>query len=237
MWEFDTRFMEAIRLTPSVKTFRIATGSHDVEFQAGQFFFITIKINGQDAEHHFTISSPPTETGYIEFTKRITESEFSQTLDGLTPGAWAHVKGPFGKFVLPDKSQKLGFLAGGIGITPLRSIIRYIIHKNLPWDIVLLYGNSSYAEIAFREELDEIARQRPEIRVEHILSGPDFPVDWKGKRGYINKELIAELMPDHRDRLFYISGPPRMVASLEEQVLALNLPREQIKRDSFTGYD
>jgi|WetSurMetagenome_2_1015567.scaffolds.fasta_scaffold65068_4 glycine betaine catabolism B len=237
MWEFDTKFTDVIRRTPSVKTFRLETHGHDVDYQPGQFFFITIKINGQDANHHFTISSSPTEKGYIEFTKRITPHEFSQALDVLKPGEWAHIRGPSGSFVLPEKPRKLGFLAGGIGITPIRSIFRYITDKNQKWDIVLLYGNSTFEEIVFRDEFEQITRMKPEVRVEHILSGPEFPSGWKGPKGYITKDLIAELIPDYQERLFYISGPPKMVVSLEEQILVLNLPREQVKRDSFTGYD
>jgi glycine betaine catabolism B len=237
IWEFDTKFIKVIPRTPSVKTFRLDTRGQDVFYSAGQYFFLTIKINGEDANHHFTISNSPTETGYIEFTKRITAHEFSQALNNLQPGTWAHVYGPSGSFTLPEKPQKLGFLSGGIGITPLRSMLRYIADKSLDWDIVLLYGNSTYDEIAFREELEQITSTRPKIRIEHILSGPDFPPDWKGKKGYINKDLISELVPDHKERLFYISGPPKMVISLEEQLLALGLPREQAKRDSFTGYD
>ncbi len=237
MWEFDTNFIQVIQRTPSVKTFRLDTQGHEIDYRSGQFFFLTIKINEKEANHHVTISSSPTEKGYIEFTKRITAHDFSQALNVLKPGEWAHVRGPSGYFTLGETPQKLGFLSGGIGITPIRSMLRYIVDKDLNWDIVLLYGNSSYEEIVFREELERISRAKPSIRIEHILSGPEFPPDWKGKKGYINKDLITEQIPDYRDRLFYISGPPKMVVTLEEQLYALNLPREQIKRDSFTGYD
>ena len=71
MWELDTRFIDVIQGTPSVKTFRLDTRGHNADYQAGQFFFITIIVNVKDANHHFTISSSPTETGYIKFTKRI----------------------------------------------------------------------------------------------------------------------------------------------------------------------
>jgi glycine betaine catabolism B len=236
-WEFDTKFIQVVQRTPSVKTFRLDTRGQQVDYKSGQFFFITIKINGKEANHHFTISSSPTEKGYIEFTKRITPHEFSQALNVLQPGEWAHVRGPSGYFTLPDKPQKLGFLSGGIGITPMRSMLRYVADNKLGWDIVLLYGNSSYEEIVFRDELEQIRAASPGIRVENILSGPDFPQDWKGKRGMINKDLITQLVSDYKERIFYISGPPKMVILLEEQLSALNVPREQIKRDSFTGYD
>ena len=237
MWEFDTAVSEIIQRTPQVKSFRFPIRAEGVTYEAGQFFFITIKINGNDAVHHFSFSSSPTEKGYIEFTKRITPSEFSRALAVMKPGEWAHIRGPVGTFILPLKYQKLAFLSGGIGITPLRSMLRFIADSRKSWDIVLLYGNSTYDEITFRDELEEMSNMRFGLRVEHVLSGPEFPSDWKGKRGFINKNLVAEVIADYKERLFYLSGPPKMVISLEDQLIALNLPKDQIKKDSFTGYD
>jgi len=119
MWEFETEASEIIQRTPQVKSFRFPIRIRNVSYQPGQFFFLTIKINGKDALNHFSFSSSPTEKGYIEFTKRITTHEFSQALAAMKPGAWAHLKGPLGTFTLPKKKQKLAFLSGGIGITPL----------------------------------------------------------------------------------------------------------------------
>ncbi len=237
MWEFDTEVSKIIQRTPQIKTFRFPVRDDSVTYEPGQFFFITIKINGKNAYHHFSFSSSPTEKGYIEFTKRITPHDFSQALAAMKGGEWAHLKGPAGTFTLPEEKQKLGFLSGGIGITPIRSMLRYIADTGQSWDIVLLYGNASYEEIAFREELDKLSSMKIGLRVEHVLSGPDFPPDWQGKRGFINKDMITELIPDYKERSFLISGPPRMVTGLEDQLIALNIPREQIKRDSFTGYD
>ncbi|MBI2906054.1 MAG: oxidoreductase [Chloroflexi bacterium] len=237
MWEFETEFSEIIQRTPNIKSFRFPVAAKGVRYRAGQFFFLTIKIKGEDALHHFSFSTSPTEKGYIEFTKRITPSEFSQALDVVKPGTWASLRGPLGIFTLPRTTRKLAFLSGGIGITPLRSMMRYIVDKDLPLDVVLLYGNNSYEDIAFRDELEDMAASHSTIRVEHVLSGQVLPPDWKGKTGFINKDLVAELVPDFRERLFYTSGPPKMVVALEEQLAALGLPRQQLKRDSFTGYD
>lgn len=237
MWEFDSEVFEIIQRTPSIRSFRFPVRAKNIRYWAGQFFFLTINVKGEDAVHHFSFSSSPTDKGYIEFTKRITASDFSQTLAALKPGTWAHLQGPDGSFTLPRNPRPLAFLSGGIGITPLRSMIRYIVAKGLPYDVVLLYGNNTYDDIAFRDELTELAASHPRIRVEHILSGPNFPPGWPGRRGFINRDMVGELVPDHGQRLFYISGPPKMVISLEEQLSALGVPANQIRRDSFTGYD
>ncbi|MBI2847976.1 MAG: FAD-dependent oxidoreductase [Chloroflexi bacterium] len=237
MWAFETEVSEVIQRTPGIKSFRFPVRGKGVRYVPGQFFFITIKVKGEDAIHHFSFSSSPTEKGYIEFTKRITQSDFSQALAAIKPGTWAHLQGPEGTFTLPRKLRKLGFLSGGIGITPLRSMLRYLADRKLPYDVVLFYGNNNYEDIAFRRELDEIAASNGNIRVEYILSGPDFPQDWKGEKGFINKDMVGKLIPDFMERLFYISGPPRMVLALEEQLAYLHIPQQQVKRDSFTGYD
>lgn len=235
MWQFESEVSRVIQRTPTVKSFQFPVRARGVRYLPGQFFFLTIKVGGQEAIHHFSFSSSPTDKGYIEFTKRITGSEFSQALNVLKHGDWARLRGPEGSFTLPRRQRKLGFLSGGIGITALRSMLRYISHKQLPFDVVLLYGNSSLEEIAFRDELAELAAGHSGIRIEHVLSNP--PGEWKGKTGYINSEVITELAPDYRERTFYISGPPKMVMALEDQLIRLNLPGSQILRDSFTGYD
>ena len=237
MWSFDSEVSEVIRRTPNIKSFLFPIRAKRVRYRAGQFFYLTIKLDGNDAVHHFSFSSSPTEKGCVMFTKRITSSDFSQALDRLKRGDWAHLRGPEGSFTLPRKERKLGFLSGGIGITPLRSMLRYIADKKFPYDVVLLYANASLQDVAFRDELDSLGKNHPGIRVEHVLSGPDYPPDWKGKKGFINKDLVREAIPDYTQRIFYISGPPKMVISLEEQLSGLGLREKQIRRDSFTGYE
>lgn len=237
MWQFESEFAEIIQRTYNVKSFRFPIRIESAPYQSGQFFFLTIRINGQEAVHHFTISSSPTDQGYIEFTKRITQHDFSQALDKMPLGSWARLQGPEGNFTLPEEGNRIAFLTGGIGITPVRSMLRYIVHQKLNYDIVLLYGNGGVEDIVFRDELDEAAATYSSIKVHHILSGPDIPPDWKGKTGLISKDLIIEMVPDYRERLFYMSGPPTLVMTLVERLSALKVPQEHIMRDSFTGYD
>jgi ferredoxin-NADP reductase len=237
VWQFDSEVSRVVRQTPDIKTFRFPIYAKGVRYLPGQFFFLTIKVGGQDAIHHFSFSSSPTEKGYIEFTKRITGSDFSQALDAMKPGTRARLQGPVGFFTLPRKQRNLAFLSGGIGITPLRSMLRYIADKGLDYDIVMLYGNKIYADIPFREELDAIAASHPNLHLENVLSGPDLPAGWKGKTGLITGDMVREVIPDYKERRFYISGPPRMVISLEAQIQGLGIPPKQVRRDSFTGYD
>jgi ferredoxin-NADP reductase len=241
MWQFETTLLNVIKRTPDTKTFRLnADGQKDVLYEAGQYFFVTIRIDGGEAVHTFTISSSPTETrekGYLEFTKRITSSVYSRALDTMKTGDKVKVKGAAGDLTLPSTEQRLCFLSGGIGITPFRSMLRYVADRKLEYDIVLLYGNRTWDNIAFRDELDEIAESNGGVRVEYILSGPDFPSGWKGKTGRITGEIIEELVPDYRERVFYASGPLAMVKALEEQLAAIGVAGSRVKHDYFPGYD
>lgn len=234
MWQFETHFSEIIVRAPAVKSFQFPVPAEQAPFEPGQFMFLTIRVNGAEALHHFTISSSPTDP-YLEFTKRITEHDYSQALDAARPGDWARIQGAAGSFTLPKEKRPLALLTGGIGITPARSMLRHLFAKNEERDIVLLFGNLRYEDIVFKAELDEIASAMPGVRVEYVLGQP--PPDWSGKSGMIDKSLIMETIKDYQQRLFYISGPPRMVMSLQTQLAALKIPLERIIRDSFTGYD
>lgn len=235
MWLFETKVSEIILRTPSIRSFRFPIDTPGFRYKPGQFFFVTIKTPSGEGQHHISFSSSPTEKGRVEFTKRITQSEFSQSLARMNPGDWAKIYGPSGDFTLPGTPRKLAFLSGGIGITPLRSMLRFIDDKGLNFDVVLLYSNASHEEIAFREELDRIATDNKRVRVVHVLSAA--PEGWKGRTGLINGALVSEEIPDFKDRLFYLSGPPKMVLALDAQLTELGVPPRKIKRDSFTGYD
>ena len=232
--EFETRVKEIIPRTPNVKSFRFEI-KEDIDFKAGQFFFVTIKINGLERTKHFSFSNSPTEKGYIEFTKKITESEFSKALDGLRIGDWARLRMPYGSFILKEEYKKIAFLSGGIGITPIRSITKYVVDKKLDIDMVLLYGNRSTGDVAFKQDLDVMQKQYSKFKVVHVLSQAE--PEWSGKRGHIDGRIIKDEISNYAERKFYICGPPLMVKSMQRIILEeLNLSKENIITENFSGY-
>ena len=235
MWQFDTRFNNIITRTTDVKSFWLDTAGKDTDFKSGQFIQLEIVVNGEPVGHVFSISSTPLDKGYLEFTKRITASEYSKALEKINLGDWARVRGPGGRFTMPESRQPLAFLSGGIGITPIRSMLRYLYQTQDDWDIVILYGNRDEQDVVFKDELDEIGKRLSGVRVEHVLS--QASTAWAGRRGLIDSAAIKELIPNYSQRLFYISGPPGMVTSLTNQLKALGVMDSQITRDLFTGYD
>ncbi len=237
MIEFDTQVLDIIPRTHDVKSFRFRI-KEDVDFKPGQFFFVTIKIDGAERTKHFSFSNSPTEKGYVEFTKRITESRFSKALDRLNIGDWAKLKMPYGSFTFEGEYEKISFLSGGIGITPIRSICKYIADKALPTDIVLLYGNHKEEDIIFRQDLDSVQEAKKNIRIVYTLTSPDVDKQvWQGRTGYIDDKMINQQIRDYNERVFYICGPPKMVGSLTNTLRdKLSVQENKIKTENFTGY-
>jgi ferredoxin-NADP reductase len=234
---FETEVLDIIPRTPGVKSFRFKP-KEDTDFKAGQFFFVSIKIDDAERTKHFSFSNSPTEKGYIEFTKRLTGSEFSKGLEGLKPGDWAKIKMPYGSFTLKEESERVAFLSGGIGITPIRSMCKFATDMKLATDMVLLYGNNTEADIIFRDDLDNMQAANKNMRIVYTLTSPDIDKNkWTGRTGYIDADMIKEEIPDYSQRIFYVCGPPAMVASLTDILRnKLTLTGEKIRTENFTGY-
>jgi len=234
---FETEVSDVIQRTGNVKSFRFRI-KEDVDFKPGQFFFVTIKVEGTERTKHFSFSNSPTEKGYIEFTKRITGSEFSGALDRLKAGDWARLKMPYGSFTFEGEYEKIAFLSGGIGITPIRSICKFATDMRLPTDIVLLYGNNKEQDIIFRQDLDEMERVNKNMRIAYTLTSQDIDRQaWHGRTGYIDEKMIKEEIPDYKERTFYICGPPKMVGSLVNVLdNKLSMQEDKIKTENFVGY-
>jgi len=216
------------------KTFRFEN-SAGLEYKAGQFFFVEITENEEVYRHHFSFSSSPTEKGYFEFTTKMRDSDFKNALNKLRGGDTVKIRAPFGDFILGERMDKIGMLSGGIGITPLKSICKWCTDKDLPVDIVLLYGSHRESDILFRDEFDEMAETNDNLRVIYTLEKPSTA--WEGYTGYIDKYMVQTEIPDLLKRILYICGPPPMVESMGELLKNLGLSETQIRREGFTGYE
>ena len=237
MIEFETEVLEVIPRARNVKSFRFKS-NEDVNFKPGQFFFVTIRNNGKDLTKHFSFSNSPTEKEYIEFTKKLTGSDYSEALDKLKPGDWAILKLPNGAFTFEGEHKKIALLTGGIGITPFRSICQFVTDKNLTTDIVLLYGNNTEEDIIFREDFDRMAKKYNNLRVVYTLASPDIDRStWKGRTGLISSKMIKEEIPDFGERVFYYCGPPKMVEYLGRILKdELSIPDSRLIKENFPGY-
>ena len=230
---FETRVSDIITRTYNVKSFRFLKPD-SFSFKAGQFMFVTIKSGTQQLRKHFSISSSPTETSFIEFTKKITDSPFSLALTALNIGDTVSLDGPYGDFTFRGEYDRVGMLSGGIGITPLRSICKYCTDTQSETKITLLYGNRAEEDIIFRKELEEMQQKNRNLKVVFTLD--QASQNWKGYTGIINAKMVKNEIPNYAETTFYTCGPPAMVEAIGNLLKELGVPESRIKREKFPGY-
>jgi ferredoxin-NADP reductase/Na+-translocating ferredoxin:NAD+ oxidoreductase RnfD subunit len=214
--------------------------SHRLTFEPGQYMEFTLGHPQPDSRgnrRYFTLASSPTEENLRLGVRFYPEgSSFKRALyrlDNRTPIFAGQVAGDF---TLPkDADQKLVFIAGGIGITPFRSMLKYLIDTQEPRDIVLFYANKTVDEIAYMDVLTQ-AQMLPDIRVFYTLTDTEaLPRNWHGLAGRINARMIGKLVPDYQDRTFYLSGPPDMVRATERMLKNMQVNPQHMKKDFFPG--
>jgi glycine betaine catabolism B len=221
-----------------------------LDHTAGQFAFFDIGEVYNDPKgpiRHFTISSSPTED-FIMFSTRIRDSPYKKRLSTLEEGAKVKVRGPEGQFVLhQDYSKPAVFLSGGIGVTPFRSMIKYATDKPLPTRIIMFDSNRNRSNILFKKEFDDWADINKNLKIIYTISEDEQHEqslsntnDWKGEYGRINKAMILKYLDTTvlNNSIFYICGPPSMLKAMQAllQEDDLNIPKERIKVEEFTGY-
>jgi ferredoxin-NADP reductase/Na+-translocating ferredoxin:NAD+ oxidoreductase RnfD subunit len=227
------------RLSPSVVDFAFAT-SRRMTFAPGQYLECTLAHahpDGRGTRRFFTIASSPTEPALhlgVRFAAR--GSSFKRALSKLDRKMELIGAQIGGDFTLPpDPHRKLAFIAGGIGITPYRSMLKYLIDTRQRRDIVVVYATRSTDEIVYREILGE-AQARLGTKVHYLLSDAETaPANWTGLRGHLSEQMVRDMMPDFRERLFYLSGPPGMVRVHMQVLKSVGVRRRQIKTDFFPG--
>ncbi|MGD6808735.1 MAG: FAD-dependent oxidoreductase [Candidatus Bathyarchaeia archaeon] len=231
--KYETTIQEIIPRTHDTTSFRFPRPK-ELQYQPGQYFFVTIKQDGKELTKHFSFSTSPTETGHIEFTKKLTDHEYSMALKTAKVGDCAKIDAPYGKFTFDGEYPKIGLLCGGIGITPFMSIIKNATDKKLDSKITLFYGCRTEEDIAFKTELENLAEKNGNLKLIIVLSQASS--NWKGATGYINGEMVQKELPDFKDTVFFACGPPAMVAAMQGLVEKLGLPKEQLKLELFSGY-
>ncbi len=226
-----------------------------LNYNAGQFAFFDIGQVYNDPKgpiRHFTISSSPTED-FIMFSTRIRDSPYKKRLSILEKGAKVKFRGPEGQFVLhQDYSKYTVFLSGGIGVTPFRSMIKYATDMQLPVPIIMFDSNRDRNNILFKKEFDDWASINKNLKIIYTISEKEeqqqqhneqSPLstinDWKGKYGRIDKAMILKYLDTNilNNSIFYICGPPSMLKAMQNLLQDdLEIPKERIKVEEFTGY-
>lgn len=217
------------------------TSDHPVKFKPGQYMEWTLGHDDTDSRGNrrfFTIASSPTETDIKLGIKFYPESSsFKTSFAKLEVGQTIMAGGVAGDFVLPrNKSTKLVFIAGGIGITPFRSMIKYLIDKNEKRDIVVLYSNNTIVDLAY-PEIWQAATEKLGIKVVCTLTDTqNVTRDWSGQIGFVSPKMIIDEIPDYMDRTYYISGPHTMITTCSGILTNMHIPKRRVKTDFFPGF-
>lgn len=214
-----------------------------VDYLPGQYFNFTLpKLNYQDprgSTRHFTISSSPTEGSLLRCTVRIRqESGYKKTLDELQVGTEIEGQGPNGTFLFDEKETGSHiFLAGGIGITPFRSMIKYSADKNLKIPVYLIYSNSD-SDIIFKKEFDEIASVHQNIKIQYVISSIEGHLDELKIRKFITNQRFDMSQSDRviENCTWWLCGPPPFIDAMEEVLIKMKVPSNKVRSEKFTGY-
>lgn len=231
--------LEKRQLSPDTYAF-IFSPVEKFTFIPGQYMEWTLPHKHTDNRgnrRYFSLASSPTEknpTIEVRFYKP--PSSFKQALLDMSQGEKVIAAQLSGDFVLPKNPKTpLVFIAGGVGVAPFRSMIKYISDKNLSYDIVMFYANRHAEDITFADEFSKA--QQYGVRTIYTLTDQSaVPQTWQGERGYITKEMIQTYVPDYAQRIFYLSGPQLMVEGFETMLSTVGIKKKNIVVDYFPGY-
>lgn len=231
---------EKIQITPNIYEF-IFKNDRKFSFLPGQYLEWTLQHNKTDSRgdrRYFTVASSPEEKE-IKLGIRTQEdgSSFKKAMLSLREGDKVYASQLAGDFTLPEnKKEKLVFIAGGIGITPFRSMILHLLEIKEKRDIVFFYAVSDPKEIAYKNILNT-AEEKLGIKVIYMVTNKSkIEKDWKGKVGYLTEEMIKNEVPEFRQRTYYLSGPNSMVDSYKKIIKSIGVSGKNIVTDYFPGF-
>lgn len=234
------KIKEKIQIAPDIYDF-VFDQDRKLVYLPGQYMEWTLGHKNPDrrgTRRYFTIAASPTEENLrigVRFSQN--GSSFKKALISMSSGDSIIASQLSGEFTLPrDPSRKLVFIAGGIGVTPYRSMIKYLLDTEQKRDMVLFYASKKEADFVYSDIFDKAEKSLGMKTVYVLTESENVPKSWQGKVGQIDKKMIAEEVPDYHDRIFYISGPHSMVDVFEKVLKGLGIAGNQIKIDFFPGY-
>lgn len=208
-------------------------GHEGMRFQPGQFAWITLNISPfRMREHPFSMSSSGEHPERLEFSIKAL-GDFTNTIKDVKPGTKAYLDGPYGVFTTDRYWDSAGFvlIAGGIGITPMISMLITAAERQDDRPFLLIYASKSLEEITFREELDVLVAQL-DLSIVHVLR--EAPQDWSGETSYVDKELLERNIPIHRGtRQYFICAAPKMMDQVEAALHDLEVPVTNVHMEHF----
>jgi ferredoxin-NADP reductase len=208
------------------------------EYRPGAYFWVELPDRGHSDEkglrRHISLATSPTDAGVVGLATRLRDTAFKRTLAELRVGDEVEVEEPKGSFLLPeDTGAEYVFVAGGIGITVFRSMLRYIAATGEPYRVTLVYSNRDRESSAFLDELSDLEERIPGLKV--VLTMTDEP-GWEGETRHLDADVLGELLGGLEEKTFLVAGPPGMAEAVSDSLKAAGLPEERVLADKFSGY-
>lgn len=226
----QARVLAVVQETPEIRTFRLAR-PEGFDFVSGQFLTVRLQVDGREHARCYSISSAPEMAGYIEISVRRQGLVSGALHATVRPGTTLAVMPPLGSFVYPSGDDRpLVLLAGGVGITPLVSMLRHAVAAEPSRPVTLLYGARSDEEFAFRDELLALARRHPQVRVHFASSATGDPAVYPGR---IDEALVRATVPDLAVSIVCLCGPGPMIEALRGTLAGCGVPASHVRFERF----
>ncbi|MFT0548409.1 FAD-dependent oxidoreductase [Allopusillimonas ginsengisoli] len=208
------------------------------EFRPGQFADYTLidppQTDDEGNTRGFSLVQAPFEP-YLVAATRMRDTAFKRVLKDLPIGTELKLDAPYGDFTLhKTESTPAVFIIGGIGVTPVRSMVAQATHDNTSHKITLLHASRAPADLPFRTDFEKFATENPNFVYIATVESPSG--DWKGERGRVTAEMIKKHVPDLGKPIYYLSGPEGMVKSMRQLLIDLKVNEDNIRTEEFTGY-
>lgn len=239
-WSGQLRVARIFQETADVRTFRLAhpaEGDLPFVFQPGQFLTVSVVIEGREAKRSYSIASSPCCRSWCEITVKAAPHGLVSSFlhERVKVNDLIGASGPYGKFSFRGaEAPDIVLIAGGVGVTPLMSALRYLTDQSWAGEIFLIYACATMADVIYREELEYLIRRHPNLHVTTVLS--DEPsAGWTGPRGYITKDLLIQAVPNLTARRVHLCGPPPMMEAVKAILADLGVPSDQVKTETFLG--
>ena len=236
---YQSTLLGRTEVAEGTMAFQFEKPNHFV-FKAGQYIDLTLlgsqtgPANG--LTHTFSIASSPSEEELV-VTTRMRNTVFKQAISVLPIGSRARIEGPMGSFSLHNNTARPAvFLAGGIGIAPFLSMLSHATEERLRHPIVLFYANRYLEDAAFIDALWKLERANPRFRFVPTLTRVANNNGWKGKTGHISSEMLLAHVGILRGPIYYIAGPPAMVAATRRTLAGVRVDEDDIRTEEFAGY-
>ncbi|HKF49901.1 MAG TPA: FAD-dependent oxidoreductase [Terracidiphilus sp.] len=240
MPEYTSEFLRKQQVAEGTMAFHFRK-PQGFDFRAGQAIDVTLPNPPEtDAEGNvrtFSLASSPEEPDLM-VTTRMRDTAFKRVLKGAAPGLQVKLDGPTGSLTLHANAQKAAVLmAGGIGITPFRSIVLDAAAKKKAHPIYLFYSNRRPEDAAFLDELEQVAREYPNFRLVATMtkiSGSSRK--WRGETGLLDKQKLQSHLDSLNGPIYYVAGPPAMVAAMRDMLVKAGVDEDDIRTEDFPGY-